>query len=161
MPHPGVCAPTPSGSSAPVSQGGSTEASKISAREVERWFGSGGTRVSALGPFDLDVDDGEFVSIIGPSGCGKSTFLRIVAGLLRPSAGEVAIRRHTANATTAMVFQDYSVYPWKTVLQNVRFGLDVAGVDRRDGNQRARSYLQRFGLQDRADAYPDELSGGM
>jgi NitT/TauT family transport system ATP-binding protein len=137
------------------------EGPKISACAVERWFGSGGTRLRALGPFDLDVADGEFVSIVGPSGCGKSTFLRIVAGLLRPSAGEVSIHRRTNNATTAMVFQDYSVYPWKTVLENVRFGLDVAGVAKRAGNDLARTYLARIGLQDRADAYPDKLSGGM
>jgi NitT/TauT family transport system ATP-binding protein len=134
---------------------------KISARAVERWFGRSGASVRALGPFDLDVADGEFVSIVGPSGCGKSTFLRITAGLLRPSAGEVTIRRRTEHPTTAMVFQDYSVYPWKTVLENVRFGLDVAGVAKRTGNEVARGYLARIGLQDRANAYPDKLSGGM
>jgi NitT/TauT family transport system ATP-binding protein len=144
-----------------VSDGGSQEGPKIAARGVERWFEDGGNRIAALGPFELDVAEGEFVSIVGPSGCGKSTFLRIVAGLLRPSAGEITIRRHTNKATTAMVFQDYSVYPWKTVLENVRFGLDVAGVPKRQGNELAHAYLDRFGLRDRAGAYPDKLSGGM
>jgi NitT/TauT family transport system ATP-binding protein len=134
---------------------------KIAARGVERWFGQGGTRIRALGPFDLDVAEGEFVCVVGPSGCGKSTFLRIVAGLIRPSAGDVTIDRRSDTATTAMVFQDYSVYPWKKVLDNVRFGLDIAGVPKREGNQRARAYLAKLGLLDRAGAYPDTLSGGM
>jgi NitT/TauT family transport system ATP-binding protein len=132
---------------------------KISARAVERTFDAG--RVQALGPMDLDIDDGEFVTIVGPSGCGKSTFLRIVAGLIPPSAGTIELSVRDPRHATAMVFQDYSIYPWKKVLDNVRFGLDVMGVPKKDGNERARRYLARLGLADRADSYPSTLSGGM
>jgi NitT/TauT family transport system ATP-binding protein len=139
---------------------GSTAAAKISARGVERYFGTSGERVHALGPLDLDIADGEFVCIVGPSGCGKSTFLRMVGGLIRPSAGRIDIAARTARPT-AMVFQDYSIYPWKKVLDNVRFGLDVAGVKKAEGNRRARTYLGKLGLADREKSYPDTLSGGM
>jgi NitT/TauT family transport system ATP-binding protein len=137
-------------------------AAKIVATGVERHFESGGSGVHALGPLDLEIADGEFLCIVGPSGCGKSTFLRIVAGLLTPSAGSVEIRpRRSDRPPVAMVFQDYSIYPWKTVLANARVGLDVAGVPRKDGNDRARHWLDRLGLGEFVDAYPDTLSGGM
>jgi NitT/TauT family transport system ATP-binding protein len=133
---------------------------KISARGVERHFGHGGDRVHALGPLDLDIDDGEFVCIVGPSGCGKSTFLRMVGGLIRPSEGEIVLNTRSHNPT-AMVFQDYSIFPWKRVIDNVRFGLDVQGVKKKEGNERALTYLGRLGLRDRAKSWPDTLSGGM
>jgi len=128
---------------------------------VTRRFVRKNTEVDALGPLDLDIADGEFVCIVGPSGCGKSTFLRILAGLVDPSSGEVQVRTDRPRHATAMVFQDYSIYPWKRVLDNVRFGLDLAGVRKKDGNAKAMEYLTRLGLADRASAYPGELSGGM
>lgn len=143
------------------SRADSRSAPKISARGVERTFGGDDDEIRALGPFDLDIADGEFVCIVGPSGCGKSTFLRIVAGLIRPSAGTVEIRTRSPRNPTAMVFQEYSIYPWKTVLDNVRFGLDVSGIPKREGNERARRYLKKLGLADRERARPDTLSGGM
>jgi NitT/TauT family transport system ATP-binding protein len=137
-----------------------TGSAKISARGVERYFGTTGERIHALGPLDLDIADGEFVCIVGPSGCGKSTFLRMVGDLIRPSNGRIDIAARTARPT-AMVFQEYSIYPWKKVLDNVRFGLDVAGVKKSEGNKRARTYLAKLGLDDREKSYPDTLSGGM
>jgi NitT/TauT family transport system ATP-binding protein len=137
------------------------DGTKISARNVERHFGAGQSRIEALGPFDLDIADGEFVSIVGPSGCGKSTFLRVVAGLIRPTAGTIEIRTRDAGNPTAMVFQEYSIYPWKTVLDNVRLGLDIAGVPKKDSNDRALRYLTKLGLADRARDRPEALSGGM
>jgi NitT/TauT family transport system ATP-binding protein len=134
----------------------------VAARGVERRYGAGRDEVVALGPFDLDVEPGEFVCIVGPSGCGKSTFLRIVAGLVNPSAGEVTLRLSGADRTPlAMVFQDYGIYPWKTVEDNVRFGLEVRGVPKRDARERALDWLQRMHLADVAHRYPDALSGGM
>jgi NitT/TauT family transport system ATP-binding protein len=160
---PGPALAKADGHGAAVAGAGAVVPAKIVARQVERRFGHGDGQVHALGPFDVEIGDGEFVCIVGPSGCGKSTFLRMVAGLLRPSAGEIEIRtRPTAGAASmAMVFQEYAVYPWKTVLANVRFGLDLAKVPRREAQERARHWLDRLGLSDFAKAYPDTLSGGM
>ncbi|WP_046731136.1 ABC transporter ATP-binding protein [Streptomyces humi] len=133
---------------------------KLRAHALTRAFGRAPRRVDALGPLDLTVTTGEFVCLVGPSGCGKSTLLRIAAGLLRPSGGRLEIRTDSARPA-AMIFQDYGIYDWKTVLANVRFGLDVQRVPRRAGNARAMDWLTRLGLSDFADAYPGALSGGM
>ena len=132
----------------------------LCARDLARSFGRGSAALAALGPLDLDIAPGEFVCLVGPSGCGKSTLLRIAAGLLRPGEGELAIRTH-AGRPTAMIFQDYGIYDWKTVLANVRFGLDIQRVPRKEADERARSWLARMGLADFAGAYPATLSGGM
>ena len=136
---------------------------KIIARGVERYFGDekAKDRIHALGPLDLDIGDGEFVCLVGPSGCGKSTFLRMAAGLINPSEGSIDLRVRKEEQATAMVFQDYSIYPWKRVLANARFGLDVAKVSKKEGNERAMKYLELLGLADRARAFPAQLSGGM
>lgn len=134
---------------------------RISMRSVECRFVANGDVVHALGPVDLDIADGEFVCLVGPSGCGKSTLLRMVSGLDRPSSGTVGLLAHDPRRATATVFQDYSIYPWKTVLANVRFGLDLAGVPRAEGDRRAMDELERMGLADRARARVGDLSGGM
>ncbi|RFU87088.1 ABC transporter ATP-binding protein [Streptomyces triticagri] len=132
----------------------------LRATALGRTFGRGPGKVSALGPLDLEVARGEFTCVVGPSGCGKSTLLRIAAGLLRPSTGRLEIRAET-DRPAAMIFQDYGIYDWKSVLANVRFGLDVQRVPRKDADARARDWLSRLGLADFADAYPAALSGGM
>jgi NitT/TauT family transport system ATP-binding protein len=135
---------------------------KVVASGVGRSFAGRDGDLAALGPLDLEVAEGEFVALVGPSGCGKTTFLRIVGGLLNPTEGWVELApRSPTQAPVAMVFQDYGIYPWKTVLANVRFGLDVAGVPRSVGDTRARQWLDRMGLADMARAYPPALSGGM
>ena len=135
---------------------------KVVASGVGRSFPGRDGELAALGPLDLEVAEGEFVALVGPSGCGKTTFLRIVGGLLNPTEGWVELApRSPTRAPVAMVFQDYDIYPWKTVLANVRFGLDVAGVPRATGNERAREWLDRLGLADTARSYPPALSGGM
>ncbi|MEV1078883.1 ABC transporter ATP-binding protein [Streptomyces sp. NBC_00457] len=133
---------------------------KLSASDLTRTFGRGPGAVHALGPLDLAVAPGEFVCLVGPSGCGKSTLLRIAAGLLRPSTGRLEIRTSSPRPA-AMIFQDYGIYDWKTVRANVRFGLDIQRVPRREANARADAWLTRMGLADFADAYPATLSGGM
>lgn len=133
---------------------------KLRARSLARSFGRGASALAALGPVDLDVAPGEFTCVVGPSGCGKSTLLRIAAGLLRPSAGELEIRTSSARPA-AMIFQDYGIHDWKTVLANVRFGLDIQRVPRREADARAREWLGRMGLAEFEDAYPAALSGGM
>ncbi|MFE9778511.1 ABC transporter ATP-binding protein [Streptomyces sp. NPDC005775] len=135
-------------------------APKLRARALSRSFGRGTRALAALGPVSLDIAPGEFTCIVGPSGCGKSTLLRIAAGLLRPSAGELSIRT-TSPRPAAMIFQDYGIHDWKTVLANVRFGLDIQRVPRREADARARDWLARLGLADFSGAYPAELSGGM
>ena len=133
------------------------------ARGVEQHFSSGrrgSAGVHALGPFDFTAADGEFVCVVGPSGCGKSTFLRNVAGLVTPTAGEIGIASEAASPV-ATVFQDYSIYPWKTVAANIRYGLDLAGVARKTGDARAAEWAARLGLADFTKAYPGTLSGGM
>ncbi|WP_425245224.1 ABC transporter ATP-binding protein [Streptomyces sp. NEAU-NA10] len=133
---------------------------KLEADGLTRVFGRAPHTVEALGPLDLTVAPGEFVCVVGPSGCGKSTLLRIAAGLLRPSAGTLLIRATTPRPA-AMIFQDYGIYDWKTVRANVRFGLDVQHVPRREANARADDWLARLGLADFTHAYPATLSGGM
>ncbi|NUS29039.1 MAG: ABC transporter ATP-binding protein [Streptomyces sp.] len=133
---------------------------KLQAHDLTRTFGRGPGAVAALGPLDLSMTAGEFVCVVGPSGCGKSTLLRITAGLLRPSTGRLEIRA-TSRHPAAMIFQDYGIHDWKTVRANVRFGLDIQHVPRREANARTDSWLARLGLADFADAYPAALSGGM
>ena len=134
---------------------------KLVASDVERRFTSKRKMVHALGPFSLTVNEGEFVCIVGPSGCGKSTFLRIAAGLVNPSAGELRIRTGSDRPATAMVFQEYGILPWKTVEQNVRLGLTLRGADRDRTKRQVKRWLERMGLSDFASAYPSTLSGGM
>jgi len=118
--------------------------------------------VEALKRIDLGIPEGQFVCLLGPSGCGKSTLLRMIGGLDHPSGGEISIRaRNAVSVPTATVFQSYNVFPWKTILANVRFGLEMHGTRGRAADTVARGWLKRMGLQDFADAYPPALSGGM
>ncbi len=118
--------------------------------------------VQALLRIDLKIIEGQFVCLLGPSGCGKSTLLRMIGGLDHPSGGEIVINARSARAVpTATVFQSYNVFPWKTILGNVRFGLEMHGASRREADVTARKWLARMGLTDFADAYPPSLSGGM
>ncbi|WP_312858225.1 ABC transporter ATP-binding protein [Pseudonocardia pini] len=135
---------------------------KIAIEGVEKRFDARRRIVHALGPLDLEIRSGEFVCLVGPSGCGKSTLLRLLAGLARPSAGDVRIGvRDPRRPLTAMVFQDYSIYPWKTVRQNVEFPLLVNGLSKGERRARADQWLDRTGLAQFADSHPAQLSGGM
>lgn len=140
----------------------SVPASAISARAVTKIFGSGSKTVHALGPMDLEVPEGQFTCLVGPSGCGKSTLVKVVAGLLEPSGGEVDVTvRGASRSPIATVFQDYGIFPWKTVEANVLFALSSLGISKREARDRAGEWLSRLGLADFADAYPGTLSGGM
>ncbi|MQA09868.1 MAG: ATP-binding cassette domain-containing protein [Pseudonocardiaceae bacterium] len=110
------------------------------------------------------ISDGRFVSLIGPSGCGKSTLLDVVGGLRRPAAGTVAINGEAVSGPrrdTAMVFQEDSTLHWRTVLSNVAFGLEIAGVPKKERETRAREIINLVGLSGFEDRHPRELSGGM
>jgi NitT/TauT family transport system ATP-binding protein len=140
-------------------------ATKIEIRNVQHVYGSGTSSLAALGELSLTVGDGEFVALLGPSGCGKSSLLRIVAGLLRPTQGSVEIQSSSEMKNgcpkTALVFQEYALFPWRTVLDNVTFALEMRGVSRAERLATAGDALQRVGLQAFRDAYPHQLSGGM
>lgn len=120
--------------------------------------------VEALREVGLEVPEGGFFSLVGPSGCGKSTFLRIVAGLIRPNAGRVLIddREITGPGSgCGVVFQQDSLLPWRTVLENVGFGLQIRGVTTGERNRIAQRYIELVGLTGFESNYPHELSGGM
>jgi NitT/TauT family transport system ATP-binding protein len=118
---------------------------------------------TAVERVDLAVADGEFVAIVGPTGCGKSTLLNAAAGLLVPSAGNVEIfgcKLSALNGQAGYLFQTESLFPWKTALENISIGLEVAGVARRTARERAQGWLKRVGLAAFANRYPHMLSGG-
>jgi NitT/TauT family transport system ATP-binding protein len=120
--------------------------------------------MEAVSDASICVNPGEFVSIIGPSGCGKSTLLNAVAGFLKPTRGEVAVDGEPVERPSAdrgMVFQQYSLFPWKTVRENVEFGLKMKGIERNKREQSARTLLGLAGLLSFENQYPDSLSGGM
>jgi NitT/TauT family transport system ATP-binding protein len=120
--------------------------------------------VEAVRDVALEVRPGEFVSIIGPSGCGKSTLLNAVAGFLKPTQGTVLIDGEPVSGPSAdrgMVFQQYSLFPWKTVRENVEFGLKMKGLSALERQRAARTLLGLAGLLPFENHYPDRLSGGM
>ncbi|MCE4222592.1 ABC transporter ATP-binding protein [Methylobacterium sp. C25] len=120
--------------------------------------------VEAVSDVSLNVQPGEFVSIVGPSGCGKSTLLNALAGFLTPSGGTVTVDGEAISGPSAdrgMIFQQYSLFPWKTVRENVEFGLKMSGVSRSERERRARTLLGLAGLTQFENHYPDRLSGGM
>jgi len=123
------------------------------------------TGVMALGPFDLAVRRGEFVSLLGPSGCGKSTALRLIAGLAAPSSGTVDVNRRSAERrgshSIGFVFQEPTLMPWADVRDNVRLPLKLAHTQAADADARIDEALDQVGLTEFAGAYPRELSGGM
>src|SRR2546428_1433292 len=135
----------------------------LSARGVRMEYRdrSSDTRLVAIEAMDLDVADGEFVSLLGPSGCGKSTFLKIVNGLLTATAGEIRLRRNGKGREDAMVFQDAALFPWYSVLDNVAYGLVCAGVSNAEARKRAEPLITLVGLGGFETKYPYQLSGGM
>ena len=135
----------------------------IELRGIEKIYRTAQGSVKALDGIDLDIEDGEFLSIIGPSGCGKSTLLRILAGLTNESQGKVIIKFSETNGRpiNALVFQEYAVFPWLTALANVSFGLEMRGLPQAERNEIATHYLEKVGLSKFARYYPYQLSGGM
>lgn len=136
---------------------------KIIARDVVKTYATKQGDVLAIDHFNLDVEDGEFICIVGPSGCGKSTFLRILAGLIPLTSGTVQIMPgdEPDKPLNSMVFQEYAIYPWKKVIDNVAFGLTMRGVNRKQRYKIAGEWLERVGLRKFANYYPAQLSGGM
>ena len=131
-------------------------------RGVTKTYDSG---VTALGPLDLDVGRGEFISLLGPSGCGKSTALRLIAGLNAPTSGTVEVSRRPIEArgthSIGFVFQEPTLMPWASVWENVRLPLKLAHMPVADADTRIGEALTQVGLSEFAQSYPRELSGGM
>ena len=119
--------------------------------------------VRALEDVTFSVGEHEFVCIVGPSGCGKTTLLKIIAGLLEPSSGHIAVTVGPANDRhqRALVFQTHGLFPWMTVLDNAAFGLEMRGVERRESRERAKALIEQLGLGAFCENYPHELSAGM
>ncbi|MGD0154073.1 MAG: ABC transporter ATP-binding protein [Thermacetogeniaceae bacterium] len=132
--------------------------------QIKRNNDKGSTGFIALQDVNLQVRSGELISIVGPSGCGKSTLLDLIAGLARPNSGEIFIdgRLITGPALDrGIILQGYALFPWRVVLDNVAFGLEIKGVPRKERRAISQQFIDLVGLQGFEDRYPYELSGGM
>ncbi|MBX2837807.1 MAG: ABC transporter ATP-binding protein [Gammaproteobacteria bacterium] len=132
--------------------------------DVSITFGEGAELHQAVDKTSLNIEIGQFVCILGPSGCGKSTLLNAVAGYVKPTTGEVLVdgeRVQKPGPDRGMVFQQYSLLPWKTVAENVSFGPRMAGMGRTEISRTTNTFLSMVGLMKFANHYPSELSGGM
>ena len=136
----------------------------LSVRKLKKAFGPASHQHVVFDDVSLDIHRREFVSIIGPSGCGKSTFIRMVAGLDEASGGEILLDGKPVTGPgpdRGMVFQGYTLFPWRTVKQNVMFGLEMQSRSSVAAEGTAREWLEMVGLSRFEDSYPHELSGGM
>ena len=131
---------------------------------VYKHFFADGKEMEALHDINLTIEENQFVCFIGPSGCGKTTLLRIVAGLEAPTSGAATIDGEPIvgpSPERGMVFQEYSLFPWRTVMDNIVFGLELRGVPEAERLAQGRQYLKMVGLEGFEKRYPHELSGGM
>jgi NitT/TauT family transport system ATP-binding protein len=148
----------------PAAPPGQAPGPAIRIRGLRKVFAAGGREVVALDGIDLDVAPGELLCLLGPSGCGKSTLLNAIAGFAPPTAGELTALGRPVTAPgpeRAMVFQEYALFPWMTVEQNVAFGLELKGVATAPRRAVVDALLGRLGLSDFRDRFPKDLSGGM
>jgi len=139
---------------------------RVSVKNVSRIFTkkeeNGGTE--ALHDVSFDVEDGEFICLLGPSGCGKTTLLRITAGLETQTSGEITLNGAPITGPDpkrGMVFQQYSLFPWRTVIDNITFGLEMQGISKAEAQKHVDKYIDLVGLEQFKNSYPYELSGGM
>ena len=136
----------------------------LTVENVNKKYVSHGSVTSALVDINLEIEEGEFVCLLGPSGCGKSTLLKIIAGLIPATSGRIAINGRPVNAPgpeRAVVFQDYALFPWMTVRDNVEFGLEARQLPVLERREVSRRLLKVVGLSDFAERFPHQLSGGM
>lgn len=139
---------------------GSSGRGEIRCEQIFKWFGN----VEVIANLDLVVRDNEFVCVVGPSGCGKTTLLRMIAGLAESDSGRIRIGETVVTGplrNVAVVFQQFGLFPWKTVRANIALALIAAGVPKDEMNQRVSEVIPLVGLGDAADRYPAQLSGGM
>ena len=137
---------------------------KLEAKNIVKYFAHEGHRLKALGGLNLKIEAGDFVCLVGPSGCGKSTFLRIAAGLSAPDEGQILFDGKPITTTgpeRIMVFQEGALFPWLKVVDNVEFGLMIAGIPKDERSQISKRYLDMMQLTKFADSYTFQLSTGM
>lgn len=137
---------------------------KVKIDNVRKVYNTRNGEMVALNGVSLDIADNEFVCVVGPSGCGKSTLLNNIAGLDTPTSGKIYVDGKEVTgpgAERGVVFQQYALFPWLTVRKNVEFGLKLKGMKQDEATEIANKYLKMVELQDFADSYPKELSGGM
>ena len=136
----------------------------VSIRNISKNYGVGESLGEALKDMTLDFPRGQLTSLLGPSGGGKTTLLKIIAGLLQPTSGEVKVNGKPVigpGPNRAFVFQDFALLPWATVLRNVACGLELRGVNKSECKAIAEKYIREVGLAGFPLSYPHELSGGM
>ena len=134
--------------------------SAVSTRNITKFYG----QVEALRDLALELPRVQLTSLLGPSGCAKTTLVKIIAGLLEPTSGEVEVNGRNVTGPgpdRAFVFQDFALLPWASVIRNVAFGLEMRGVARSEREAKAEQYIKQVGLAGFENAYPHELSGGM
>jgi len=137
---------------------------KVKIDNVRKVYDTRNGEMIALNGVNLDIMENEFICVVGPSGCGKSTLLNIIAGLLEPTSGAVYCDGKEVKGTgteRGVVFQQYALFPWMTVKKNVMFGLNLKGIKGKEAEEIAMKYIKMVQLEDFADHYPKELSGGM
>ena len=137
---------------------------KVKIDNVEKIYEGRKGRMVALNGVSLDIKENEFICVVGPSGCGKSTLLNIIAGLLDATSGAVYVDGKKVEGTgteRGVVFQQYALFPWLTVIKNVMFGLKLKGMSDAEAREVAMKYIRMVDLEEFVDSYPKELSGGM
>ncbi len=133
-------------------------------KKISKVYTNEGQKVEAIKNLDLTVNEREFIAMVGPSGCGKTTFLKIIAGLIEASGGEVILdgkKVNTPGKDRGLVFQNFTLFPWLTVRENISFGLDLQNINNQKKTEVIEHYLNITGLKEFADFYPKNLSGGM
>ena len=143
---------------------GDNKSVKLKIDNVYKEYDTSKGKMIALNGVNLDIAENEFICVVGPSGCGKSTMLNIIAGLLEPTSGNVYLDGKPIEGTgveRGVVFQQYALFPWRTVIKNVMFGLEMKKVPKDQAEQIARKYIKSVGLEGFEHSYPKELSGGM
>ena len=141
-------------------------ATRVEVRELGKSFRLNGAILEAVKGVSFDIAKGEFVALLGPSGSGKSTVLNMIATLLKPTAGTIRIDGvptvpNKASRQVGYVFQKDTLFPWRTIADNIGYGLELAGVGKADRAGRVQACIEQAGLQGFADVYPSSLSGGM
>ena len=143
---------------------GNSAAVKVKIDNVVKKFNGRGGEMIALNGVNLDIHENEFITVVGPSGCGKSTILNIIAGLLEPTSGNVYVdgkKVEGPGPERGVVFQQYALFPWLTVRNNVKFALDMRGIKGAEADAIVDKYLKMVDLEKFSNHYPKELSGGM